>query len=81
MSAQISPEFRAELLALQERWRQRAERFSAQAHSPGCRSSDIVRLTAMASTLEWAASEVALYTPTADSLAPMAELEDEPPQE
>jgi hypothetical protein len=58
----MSPELRAELIALQERWRKRASLFSLEAHSPVCRPADIVRLTAMASTLEWAATDVSVIT-------------------
>ena len=57
----MSLKLRAELVALQERWRTRAARFSTEAHSPACRPTDIVRLTAMASTLEWAAGDLCVY--------------------
>ena len=53
MSANIN----AQLLEVAERWRKRARTFSAEAAGPA-RTADIIRLTAMASTLEWAASDL-----------------------
>jgi hypothetical protein len=46
-----------ELIALSDRWRARAKRFMSEAERAR-RGADMVRLTAMASTLEWAASDV-----------------------
>src|SRR6267143_1300175 len=46
-----------EITALCERFRVRAETFRCEAVA-SARSGDIVRLTAMASTLEWAAREL-----------------------
>jgi hypothetical protein len=47
----------SELIALSDRWRVRAKRFMSEAEQAR-RSPDTIRLTAMASTLEWAASDV-----------------------
>ena len=56
----MSPELHAELAELQERWRQRAVRFSREANMPNCQRADVMRLTAMASTLEWAAADLSV---------------------
>jgi hypothetical protein len=62
MGPVMTPELRAELVALHERWRKRAAQFSKEAHAPTCRQTDVIRLTAMASTLEWAATDLSIYT-------------------
>ena len=46
-----------ELITLSDRWRARAKRFMSEAEQAR-RGPDMIRLTAMASTLEWAASDV-----------------------
>lgn len=48
------------LTALTLQWRARAKRFMEEAELAQ-RSAEIVRLTAMASTLEWAASDLAWF--------------------
>jgi len=52
-----------------ERWRKRAKTFMGDAERTA-RPADIVRLTAMASTLEWAAGELSIY---ADEQRPPAQ--------
>ena len=49
-----------EITALTEQWRARAKRLMAEAEVAQ-RSAEIVRLTAMASTLEWAASDLSWF--------------------
>jgi hypothetical protein len=49
-----------ELLALGNRWRNRATTFMSEAER-SARPADIIRLTAMASTLEWAANDLSVY--------------------
>ena len=57
----MSASIQAELSALGERWRARARKFMAEAEQ-STRSADIISLTAMASTLEWAAGDLSIYT-------------------
>ena len=54
----MSKTIQVELSELARRWREKAVRYMADANEPARRSADIVRLTAMASTLEWAACEI-----------------------
>lgn len=55
-----------QLLALGNRWRNRARTFMAEAER-SARPADIVRLTAIASTLEWAASDLSVYQSQEDA--------------
>jgi hypothetical protein len=50
----------AELMELMEKWRARARKFMGEADQTA-RHAEIVRLTAMASTLEWAAADLSIY--------------------
>jgi hypothetical protein len=53
----MSTEIPAELTALAEQWRRSARRFMAEAERTRGRK-DMVRLTAIASTLEWVAADL-----------------------
>jgi hypothetical protein len=56
----MSVNLNTELSALMDKWRARAKRLMAEAERTA-RHAEIVRLTAMASTLEWAASDLSIY--------------------
>lgn len=59
----MTPELAAELNELAERWRERARKFMAEAERVRT-NADIVRLTAMASTLEWSARDLMTFVET-----------------
>jgi hypothetical protein len=75
----VTGSIQRELIALSDRWRARAKTFMSEAERAR-RGADMVRLTAMASTLEWAASDLLcrLDVPRAGAvLLPMEGSEDE----
>jgi len=63
----MNDDFKAELIALTAKWRTRAKRFMADAEHV-TRYAEVVRLTAMASTLEWAASDLSVYADSHEAL-------------
>jgi hypothetical protein len=56
----MNPHVAAELMALASRWHERARNFMAEAERPR-RPFDIVRLTALASTLDFCARELTAF--------------------
>lgn len=67
-----------ELAALRERWRSRARRFMDEAERART-SVDVARLTAMASTLEWAATDMAVYSTPVNAALALTTAQDEGP--
>lgn len=70
----MNDNMRDELVTLCVRWRARARTFMADAEQAR-RGADMVRLTAMASTLEWTAWDLSFYLDAAPSSAPVLPLE------
>ena len=59
-----------ELMALCGRWRARARRFMAEAEQAR-RGADMIRLTAMASTLDWAESDLSFHLDASRPAVPL----------
>jgi hypothetical protein len=66
----MSKSIHGELSALGERWRVRARTFMEEAERSR-RSAEVVGLTAMASTLEWAAGDLSFYADSQRSAIPL----------